>query len=404
MQQRLSNAVLDRITYLVGSADTIKKMLNIPTKAPFEDGVLHFLDDVSKYILKNPEAKAYPDVITLGFWMRKASIMKLKEKYKFDDLNIHIGRGIVFHVAPSNVPVNYAYSLVSGLLTGNANIVRIPSKDFPQVNIINNAILKALDENENIKKYVVLARYEREREINDMLSSIADVRIIWGGDLTISEIRKSPLSPRGGEITFADRYSFAIIDSDVYLANENKAKVAEDFYNDTYLTDQNACTSPRLVVWIGNSIEQAKELFWNKLHDVVLKKYTFQPIQGINKLTSAYLMAVHSDGVRIITCNDNLIYRIELPTLIEELMDMKDNSGYFFEYGCSDILELRNICNDKKCQTISYLGNKEILFTLVKLGIKGIDRIVPMGHTMDFDLIWDGYDLVERLTRTISVI
>ena len=37
-------------------------------------------------------------------------------------------------------------------------------------------------------------------------------------------------------------------------------------------------------------------------------------------------------------------------------------------------------------------------------GVRGVDRIVPMGKTMDFDLIWDGYDLVSRLTRTVSMI
>ena len=32
-----------------------------------------------------------------------------------------------------------------------------------------------------------------------------------------------------------------------------------------------------------------------------------------------------------------------------------------------------------------------------------VDRVVPMGHTMDFDLIWDGYNLVNQLTRVVDV-
>jgi hypothetical protein len=39
----------------------------------------------------------------------------------------------------------------------------------------------------------------------------------------------------------------------------------------------------------------------------------------------------------------------------------------------------------------------------MNFGIKGVDRIVPIGKTMDFDLIWDGYDLIERFTRTIDL-
>ena len=69
----------------------------------------------------------------------------------------------------------------------------------------------------------------------------------------------------------------------------------------------------------------------------------------------------------------------------------------------NDISELRDICNDERCQTIGIIGDKCMFEPLILSGIKGVDRIVPIGRTMDFELIWDGYDLVERLTRTIVV-
>ena len=74
-------------------------------------------------------------------------------------------------------------------------------------------------------------------------------------------------------------------------------------------------------------------------------------------------------------------------------MDYRDNSGYFFEYDCKDIMEIKELCNDKRCQTIAYIGNPEMILPLLNAGVKGIDRVVPMGKAMDFDLIWDGYDL-----------
>lgn len=66
-------------------------------------------------------------------------------------------------------------------------------------------------------------------------------------------------------------------------------------------------------------------------------------------------------------------------------------------------MEIEELCNDVRCQTIGYLGNKEMFIPLLTSGIKGIDRIVPIGKTMDFDLVWDGYNLFGRLTRTIAV-
>ena len=407
MQLNLTNVdmkeVLKEVTYLVGNDKSIVALQNAIPKYPFDERVVDFLNTLSKILMKSREAKAYPDVITLGFWMRKSSVLALKERFVEESSDIKIGRGVAFHIAPSNVPVNYAYSLLTGLLTGNANIVRIPTKDFPQVSVINNAINRALEEYPDMKQYICLVRYGRDQKVNDLFSSLADTRIIWGGDNTISEIRKSPLGPRAGEISFADRYSLAVISSEKYLEVSDKKRLAEEFYNDTFLSDQNACTSPRLVVWMGEKKEEAKELFWKYEHDLVKKKYQFQSIMGINKLTSSYLMAVKKEGTHIDCHKDNYIIRVNVPEVKPELMELKDNSGYFFEYDCDDIFEIRDFCNNTHCQTIGFLGEKDIIMPLLTSGIKGVDRVVPIGKTMDFDFIWDGYELVERLTRTIKV-
>ena len=185
---------------------------------------------------------------------------------------------------------------------------------------------------------------------------------------------------------------------------ENKARVAEDFYNDTFFTDQNACTSPRIVVWTGDKIVEAKEKFWNEEHKLVEKKYTFQSIQGVNKLTKSYLISVFEPGVKIEEHLDNLIIRVKVPRISDRLMDFRDNSGYFYEYDCENILELAPLCNDKRCQTIGYIGNADVILPLIESGVRGIDRVVPIGKTMDFDLIWDGYNLPSLMTRTIIMV
>lgn len=400
---QLNSEVLKKVTYLTGSAKLASTLSEITARVPFDSLIVDFLSDVSRILMNNREAKAFPDVITFAFWIRKSSIMKLKERF-FDEQVLCLGKGVTFHIAPSNVPVNFAYSLVSGLLTGNANVVKVPSKDFPQVGIIISAFNQALAEHIEIKPYVICVRYNRDKDINDLFSSIADVRVVWGGDHTINELRKSPLPPRSGEITFADRFSLAVIDSDYYLEIANKYKIAEEFYNDTFLTDQNACTSPRIVVWIGNRIDEAKCVFWDEEHKCVENKYAFQSIQGVNKLTKSYLIAVAEKGVKVEDHSDNLIVRVKVPKITEKLMDYRDNSGYFYEYDCNDIMDLFPLCNDKRCQTIGYIGDVKAIIPLVQTGLKGIDRVVPVGKTMDFDLIWDGYDLVKQLTRRIMII
>lgn len=393
--------VLSKVTFLLGNKEIVEGMGQVAPQRPFSEGVIGFLNDVSRILMKDVRSKDYPDVITFAYWIRKGSTMSLQKR--FDDEHVfRLGRGVVFHIAPSNVPVNFAYSMVAALLCGNASVVRVPSKEFPQVDIIADAFLSALDEHAQLQEYVACVRYAHDQEVNDCLSAMADVRVVWGGNETIAQLRKSPLPPRAVEVAFADRYSIAVIDADAYLAIENKQRVAEDFYNDTYLNDQNACTSPRMVVWVGNQIPEAKQQFWNYEYQVVADRYAFQPIQAVNKLEKSLLVATEWP-VRVEPHTDNLIIRVKVETLSKELMEYRGDSGYFYEYECRDILDLKPLCFDGACQTVSYIGDVDMLRPLMNSGIKGIDRIVPVGRTLDFDLIWDGYNLVSMFTRIVAM-
>lgn len=393
--------VLSNVDFLVGNSQNVIEASKLKVLKPFDSLVVDFLNSLSKELMTDKQSRVFPDVVTLGFWLRKSSILLLKDRFIRNDNSV--GRGVAFHIAPSNVPVNYAYSLFTGLICGNANIVRIPSKDFPQVSVINKAINKVLSEEkyEKLRPYITLVRYERDKKINDYFSSICDVRIIWGGDDTIAELRKSAIAPRAKEITFADRYSLAVIDADAYLREGNMERLALDFYNDTYLSDQNACTSPRVVVWLGQRVSEARELFWKELFRLVESKYRFQTIQGVDKLSQLYISATQYGQVSRENGYNNLLYRVKVDKLSSELMKYRGNSGYFYEYSCHDITELKDLCNDTHCQTICLVGDDSIVKPLIDLGVKGIDRVVPVGHTMDFDLLWDGYNLVEELTRKI---
>ena len=393
----------NNVKYLVGDKNIERKILK-----PFDERLVDFCDALSKELIKNESNKKYPDIITFAFYIRKANIIKLKEQYykEYDRIR-KLGRGIVFHIAPSNVPINFAYSLFAGLILGNTNIVKVSSKDFIQVKTVCDAILDVIIDCDDIKGMINIVRYNNEKEVNDYFSSICDVRVIWGGDRTIEILRESKLKPRAREVAFADRYSLAVIDLDYYknLSDEDKNAVATGFYNDTYLSDQNACTSPRLICFIGDC--SAKEEFYDKLYKVVKSKYDYQTIFSTNKLLDANKFAInyHSLNPKIIKVNgDNLIIRLTIDKLDRDLVNFEGNTGLFVECDINGISELNVMCNIDKVQTISYIGNNEMFDKLLNCNLCGVDRIVPTGKTMDFNIIWDGYNLVEMFTRNIEIL
>lgn len=392
----------NKLQFLVGNQETLEHANEIPVKEVLDNRVIDFLGDLSKQILKDPRVKSYPDVVTYAFWIRKNALLKMKERYASEFLRV--GRGMAFHIAPSNVAVSFALSFTSALLAGNASVVRVSNKAFVQVEIIADAISALYDtEYSDMKPYLTLVRYEHDEEITQALSDICDIRIIWGGNQTIEIIRKASLKPRAVELTFADRHSIALIDADVYLSGNSEA-ITKDFYLDSYYSDQNACSAPRIVVWIGTQKDKAKQMFWSCLRQQVEKEYEFKPIMAIDKLTALCRLAAEHDNIAELVEQDNKMCRVRLKKLIPELMDYKTGGGYFFEYDAEDLREIIPILG-KSCQTVGYYGIDpiEIKKLLFETNVRGIDRIVPLGHTMDLSVIWDGYNMLDTMSRVVDI-
>ena len=394
----------DSVTYALDSAGIEAQMENARPLPIFSTEAVAFLTALSARILADAEAKPYPDVVTLGFWCRPAALRQMHRTYEAD-MN-RLGRGIVFHIAPSNVAVNFAYSCLAAFLAGNASIVRLPSKDFPQVDVLCRIFAETLAEFPALFPYFLFVRYGHVQEVNEHYSRMCQTRVIWGGDATIGAIRHAALSPRTNEITFADRHSLAVIDAPAYLAAEDKERIAQDFYNDTYLSDQNACTAPRFVVWLGTAgkVKAAQDLFWSTLHTLVKERYTLQGVQAVDKLTQLYRLGVHAAAQQI-PMEDNLIMRVRVAQLTEEIAVYREGSGFFIEYRAQELAEIRPLCGIS-CQTLSYYGVQRdaLLQEILSMRPAGVDRIVPMGRTMDFALVWDGVDLIRTMSRAVQVI
>lgn len=374
----------------------------------FSNDVVEFLNALSALLLKDRGSRLYPDVVTFAFFCRKANLLKLKEQY-MDENVLRLGRGLLFHIAPSNVPINFAYSLVAGLLAGNANVVRVSSKSFPQVDMIVRYLyqLSEQEEYKTVSQRIALVRYDRKSDANAYFSSVANLRVIWGGDATIANIRQYAIPPRSFDVCFADRYSIAAIRPSVVLESSDveMRKLAEDFYNDTYLFDQNACSAPHLIFWMKEcEIEAAKTKFWKAIYDYASKKYNLQSVLSVDKLTEFYREAVSLDCHKVET-KDNLIIRNHLDKLPKNIDQFRCAGGFFQEYDIESLDEIAVIVYEKY-QTLAYYGfeKQELQKFVLNNRLKGLDRIVPIGQTTAFSLTWDGYNLIDTFSRISSII
>ena len=149
---------MNGVDYPLGSENVVDTPLRV-----FDTDVCAFIAELSSELLKSPASRAMPDLAALAFWGRRASLQKMA--HEFDKISNRLGRGVCFHIAPSNIPINFAFSYLFALLAGNANIVRLPSKDFPQIDALCTIIGRVIRKYPEVEKRTAFVRYPRNNEI-----------------------------------------------------------------------------------------------------------------------------------------------------------------------------------------------------------------------------------------------
>ena len=396
------------IQFILGDAAVLEQLARQRPYLPFADETLAFLDTFYQALREKNKTLQAADIAALAFWCRKSNLNHIRAAYQTKWQNtVVVGKGVTFHIVPSNMPVLFAFSMAAALLAGNPVVLRLPEKETAQEQMIAAALEEAMETCPEWRQRIVFVRYGHEKEVTDALSQLCQVRVIWGGDHSIREIQKSVLDPGKTELAFADRRSAAVFSTESVLTagDTELADLIRGFYNDTYLNDQNACSSPSLIYWLGEAAEVqcARERFWQAAAAYIQKNYAIGAHLAVRKWEQAlYLAAQYPDMT--IRKYGNEIVLVQIPQLYADLWEQTVPGGFFFESSGTDLEGLYPVLT-RKCQTLTCVGVKKEMLAgnLASAGVCGVDCIVEIGHALDFSLIWDGMDLMEYLTRKINV-
>ncbi len=374
---------------------------------PFSPIAIDFLQLLSRRLLRSPLASRDQSWAALSFWLRPSRLKTMESLLPL--ASRRLGRGLVFHIAPSNMPAMFAYSFCISLLAGNGNIVRISPHLAAQTAPVFDIFRSLLDEPQfnRLKCQNALVAYDRNTETTAEFSAACDGRIIWGGNETIAEIRKIPLPPQAIELVFADRYSLSIFNSAHIAAmpDDELRHTAHLFYNDTYEADQNACSSPRFIFWLdssGRTYEKDRQRWWNAVA-AEASAYNLLPIKVSAKYTDAWTFAMTYPFIQSVQQFTNALYVYSLSALPDDITALSGTCGQFFQYSVRSICEILPLLS-KKVQTISTIGipAEPLRDAIISSGVMGADRIVPVGQALDMNVIWDGHHMLEALSRIIG--
>lgn len=402
---RIPDEILSRTEILVGRRDGIS---NAPAPV-FDAARMEFLADLSRALLARAETRSLPDVVSFAYWCRRANLAQLAAKFGARG-EVRMGLGLSFHVCPSNVPVNFAFSLAFGLLSGNTCALRLPSRASAAAEVLVEAIAELLKDERHaaLADCILLTRFERDDTLNRFWLSVADARLVWGGDKTVEHMRALPSRPRSREVAFSDRYSLCVMEPQAILSLDDEAlrALCHQLFNDLYLMDQAACSSPQLVAWIGNegAAENAKARLWPAFVRHVAQRYTPEPVQVMDKYVQACRHAVDNDQVVAIRQHENLLYRVELSAVATDQDECRGYFGTIHEVTLASLDQLAPIVNERY-QTLTYFGidKTQLQGFVVSRRLRGIDRVVPIGRALDMNIVWDGYDVVATLSRIVDI-
>lgn len=388
----------------VGGALTSLDVRPLPAYAPV---VCDFLGELSRVLLPTPEVRTFPDLAAFAYWCRPANLSRLARESSGH--RHRIGRGLVLHIAPATVPINFAFSLAFGMLAGNANVVRIPDTQFAQVPILCGHLKRLFSRPEYARVAAMnrVVSYPRSDEITSALTAHCQARVLWGGDATVNHLRKRTVPPRCIDVAFADRYSLCLLDGKAVAEATDEAleQLAQGFFNDAYLMDQNACSSPQLVVWHGEAsvVDQVMLRFWPAVERLTRQKYELAPVHAVDKFTQLCRIAIGSPEAVSTQRHGNFIYRIRLRDIPSNLEAQRGQFGIFREYVSGDLAWLPKVAGIRT-QTLTCFGfdRHALAQQIINQGLVGIDRVVPVGRALDMGVVWDGYDVVDTLSRIIA--
>ena len=377
------------------------------TIKPFDSRVFEFSGRLSKRILNYPILGRVSALVALAYWLRPSNLKRIAKEniHLLSNPNIVLSPiGLVFHVCPANVDTMFVYSLMVSILMGNKNILRVSNRlDHEYIlllfNVINDEL--ASEESKIFRNYINIVTYQHEEDINLFFAQKSNARLIWGGDNTARTFKSILGNPRCKDIVFADRISLSIFKTEEFLNEsiDSQQKIVKEFYNDAFTFDQKGCSSPQSIMLYGNANNNLK--FTNLFYTLLERKSNIE-YDGDNASLASLkfnqlISDVIDDKVKSFKNDFTTLYFVNNSSTNE--LYHSCGGGYFYLNELNKLDDIIQFVNNK-VQTISYYGllQDDLELLVHKTAGLGVDRIVPVGKALNFDYIWDGYNLCEELS------
>lgn len=395
------------VTVLTPSGERdINRVISALQQAPewpcFAEPALAFCRALGEQLLANTITRERPDIVALAFWLRNSQLQQMYNEFS----GLHpsrVARGLIFQIAPGNVDTVFVYSLLLAFLLGNRTLVKVSSRTGASAELIIQAMnqLLAHPQHRACAERIAIIQYASQAAVTQRLSELAQLRVIWGGNQTIAAIQAITAEKAIEDVVFPNRHSAALINAST-VNRDNIANVVDSFCKDSLVYAQQACSSPRCLLWLGKDkdITRAQQLFWPRFQQQAgLIAEAMDDADCFQREVFRQRVAVEL-GQQCAQVFTGCALRLITQAAVNKLMASHCGLQVFFELQLP-ILEALEERLDDDFQTLACFGVDpgEVEAALSNLGRDRLKRLVPLGQALTFSHHWDGINLLDRFSQ-----
>lgn len=319
-------------------------------------------------------------------------------------------RGLIVHWVAGNVPVLGIISVVQGLLTKNANLVKVPASDRGLLPALLNSMRGVscvtasgmrLDGATLTNAVCAVYADRQDREAARQMSLAADVRLAWGGRDAVEAIMSLPRKFGTEDIIHGPKLSFAVVGAEKLAGEEQARAIARSIARDASAFDQRGCNSPHTVFVEAGGVTCPQD-FAKLLAREMDTIHRRQPLRVIAPSETVEILAQraeyamqgtawHSEGMGWSVLFSENGRGLGGPCYARTL----------FVRPVSDVFDTVPFCSGAT-QTVGLaLGDRRLALANA-LTARGVERCPEVGSMSLYDAPWDGLFPIGRMVRWVS--
>lgn len=317
-------------------------------------------------------------------------------------------RGLICHWLSGNIPILGMISIIQGLITKNANIIKISKHTKFLIPDLLQTLKKISFKNSKgqvvsgkkiLESIAVIYIDKNDNHAQKDFSESANVRVAWGGKESIESVINLPRKYTCDDVILGPKTSFVLIGSEFLSSDQQVEEVAKKVALDASLYEQRGCNSPHTVfIERGGKVNPEKfaEILARQL-EKISKLYPFKQTETADT-QNIILQRTKYDMTGLAFYPSDLQWTVLFGEKDEGLAIPCFNRTLFVR-PIKNIFEVEKYCS-YQTQSIGVALSPDRKEKFAKMVTsRGIDRCPDVGNMLFYDTPWDGMFIMDRFVR-----